>query len=242
MDTRSGELPKPDADFPNVVFSTHMDTVPPFIPSSPKMPRAFMAAESPTPRASSPHRSPQPRPAPGTNLCRPAVCGGRRTRQLGAQTANNSCDALHPRSQPPLRKSLADFGERRAHRKPHRAVFERHTAREVTASGRMAHSAYPGARRFRHRQPLAAPSLACAPCLCLRPGDWPVHPEHRHDRRRTRPQRSRIMLTRICCIAWSSRPTNFVARSSPPPHDHESHVPPWSFRFSGCAPSAACPP
>src|SRR5580704_3895151 len=26
--------PKPETDFPNVVFSTHMDTVPPFIPSS----------------------------------------------------------------------------------------------------------------------------------------------------------------------------------------------------------------
>src|SRR5580698_8816237 len=32
--TPEAESPKPDADFPNVVFSTHLDTVPPFIPSS----------------------------------------------------------------------------------------------------------------------------------------------------------------------------------------------------------------
>lgn len=136
---------EPHADFPNVVFSTHLDTVPPFIPSSENATRIYgrgscdakgiIAAQI----------------AAAERLRREQVyvgllfVAGEERDSLGAQTANEYAASHFSSPQPgATQKASRRFlvnGEPTENRI---ALASKGTLRvEVTASGRMAHSAYP---------------------------------------------------------------------------------------------------
>jgi acetylornithine deacetylase len=136
---------EPDAGFPNIVFSTHMDTVPPFIPSSEDAGRIYgrgscdakgiIAAQ-----IASAERLRQEQIYVGLLF----VAGEERD-SLGAQVANEYAASHFLSAQPsPGQKADGRFlvnGEPTENRI---ALASKGTLRvEVTASGRMAHSAYP---------------------------------------------------------------------------------------------------
>jgi len=137
--------PKPETDFPNVVFSTHMDTVPPFIPSSEDATRIYgrgscdakgiIAAQI----------------AAAEHLRRERIyvgllfVTGEERDSLGAQTANEYAASHFSSPQPgTARNARRRFLVNGEPTENHIALASKGTLRvEVTASGRMAHSAYP---------------------------------------------------------------------------------------------------
>ena len=126
----------PEQPNPAVVFSTHMDTVPPFIPSSEDAARIYGRGS-----------------CDAKGIIAAQIAAAERLRQqgiyvgllfvvgeerdsLGAKVANE-----YAASQPSTRMQIS--GQRRTHGESHRAGLERNAAGGGHRSGRMAHSAYP---------------------------------------------------------------------------------------------------
>src|SRR5580704_8831881 len=122
----------PQADFPPITFSTHIDTVPPFIPSSEDAGRIYGRGSCDAKGIIAAQIAAADRlRSQGINVGLLFVAGEERD-SLGAHVANEQA--------PPGRKFLVN-GETTENRI---ALASKGTLRvEVTATGRMAHSAYP---------------------------------------------------------------------------------------------------
>src|SRR5580693_427449 len=129
--TPEAESPKPDADFPNVVFSTHLDTVPPFIPSSEDATRIYGRGSCDAKGILAAQIAAAERlRAEGIYVGLLFLVGEERN-SLGAQVANKqspSCKFLLNGEPTENRMASASKGTLRVN---------------VIAEGRMAHSAYP---------------------------------------------------------------------------------------------------
>src|SRR5580658_3176961 len=128
--------PKPDADFPNVVFSTHLDTVPPFIPSSEDATRIYGRGSCDAKGIIAAQVAAAERlRREGIHVGLLFVAGEERD-SLGAKFSNE-----YAASQPTHRVKFLVNGEPTENRI---ALASKGTLRvEVTARGKMAHSAYP---------------------------------------------------------------------------------------------------
>jgi acetylornithine deacetylase len=143
--TPEAESPKPDADFPNVVFSTHLDTVPPFIPSSEDATRIYGRGSCDAKGIIAAQVAAAERLRREQIYVGLLFVAGEERDSLGAQTANEYAATHFSSAQPATtRKAGRRFlvnGEPTENRI---ALASKGTLRvEVTASGRMAHSAYP---------------------------------------------------------------------------------------------------
>ena len=159
---------------PAVVFSTHMDTVPPFIPSSEDAGRIYGRGS-----------------CDAKGIIAAQVAAAERLRQqslhvgllfvvgeerdsLGAQVANEYVANGHG--------SGCRFLVNGEPTENHIALASKGTLRvEVTATGRMAHSAYPELGESAIDKLIPALTRLRAMALAFRSGDWSVHVEHRAD-------------------------------------------------------------
>jgi acetylornithine deacetylase len=137
--------PKPEADFPNVVFSTHMDTVPPFIPSSEDATRIYGRGSCDAKGIIAAQIAAAERLRREQIYVGLLFVTGEERDSLGAQTANEYAarhfSSLQPGTAQNARRRFLVNGEPTEN---HIALASKGTLRvEVTASGRMAHSAYP---------------------------------------------------------------------------------------------------
>jgi len=136
---------KPEADFPNVVFSTHMDTVPPFIPSSEDAGRIYGRGSCDAKGIIAAQIAAAERLRQEKIYVGLLFVAGEERDSLGAQVANEYA-AKHFLLAPAAagQKTAGRFlvnGEPTENRI---ALASKGTLRvEVTATGRMAHSAYP---------------------------------------------------------------------------------------------------
>ena len=137
--------PKLDADFPNVVFSTHLDTVPPFIPSSEDATRIYGRGSCDAKGIIAAQIAAAERLRREQIYVGLLFVAGEERDSLGAQTANEYAathfSSAQPASTQKAGRRLLVNGEPTENRI---ALASKGTLRvEVTASGRMAHSAYP---------------------------------------------------------------------------------------------------
>jgi acetylornithine deacetylase len=137
--------PKPETDFPNVVFSTHMDTVPPFIPSSEDATRIYGRGSCDAKGIIAAQIAAAERLRREQIYVGLLFVAGEERDSLGAQTANEYAASHFSSPQPGTaqnaRRRFLVNGEPTEN---HIALASKGTLRvEVTASGRMAHSAYP---------------------------------------------------------------------------------------------------
>jgi acetylornithine deacetylase len=135
--------PKQKADFPNVVFSTHMDTVPPFIPSSEDAGRIYGRGSCDAKGIIAAQIAAAERLRQEQIYVGLLFVAGEERDSLGAQVANEyAAQLLAPTVAG--QKSAGRFlvnGEPTENRI---ALASKGTLRvELTATGRMAHSAYP---------------------------------------------------------------------------------------------------
>jgi acetylornithine deacetylase len=140
---REAGSPKPEADFPNVVFSTHMDTVPPFIPSSEDAGRIYGRGSCDAKGIIAAQIAAAERLRQEKIYVALLFVAGEERDSRGAQVANEyAAKLIAPAA--PGQKVASRFlvnGEPTENRI---ALASKGTLRvEVTATGRMAHSAYP---------------------------------------------------------------------------------------------------
>jgi acetylornithine deacetylase len=135
--------PKPEADFPNVVFSTHMDTVPPFIASSEEAGRIYGRGSCDAKGIIAAQIAAAERLRQEKIYVGLLFVAGEERDSLGAQVANEYAAKVFAPA-PAGQKTAGRFlvnGEPTENRI---ALASKGTLRvEVTATGRMAHSAYP---------------------------------------------------------------------------------------------------
>jgi len=135
---------KPQTDFPNVVFSTHMDTVPPYIPSSEDATRIYGRGSCDAKGIIAAQIAAAERLRREQIYVGLLFVAGEERDSLGAQTANEYAATHFSSAQPAAAQKARRFlvnGEPTENRI---ALASKGTLRvEVTASGRMAHSAYP---------------------------------------------------------------------------------------------------
>jgi len=136
---------EPEADFPNVVFSTHLDTVPPFIPSSEDASRIYGRGSCDAKGIIAAQIAAAERLRREQIYVGLLFVAGEERDSLGAQTANEYAASHFPSAKPATtqkaRRRFLVNGEPTENRI---ALASKGTLRvEVTASGRMAHSAYP---------------------------------------------------------------------------------------------------
>jgi len=136
---------KPQTDFPNVVFSTHMDTVPPYIPSSEDATRIYGRGSCDAKGIIAAQIAAAERLRREQIYVGLLFVAGEERDSLGAQTANEYAASHFPSAKPATtqkaRRRFLVNGEPTENRI---ALASKGTLRvEVTASGRMAHSAYP---------------------------------------------------------------------------------------------------
>jgi len=147
----------PEQPHPELVFSTHMDTVPPFTPSTEDAARIYGRGSCDAKESSRPDRRLRTLMREGIYVGLLFVVGEERD-SLGARIANEYA----AKDQAHRRKYLVN-GEPTENRI---ALASKGTLRaEVTASGRMAHSAYPELGESAIDKLITA-LTACAPCRC----------------------------------------------------------------------------
>jgi acetylornithine deacetylase len=136
---------EPEADFPSIVFSTHMDTVPPFIPSSEDATRIYGRGSCDAKGIIAAQIAAAERLRQEQIYVGLLFVAGEERDSLGAQVANEYAekhflDTSAGAGQKTTGRYLVN-GEPTENRI---ALASKGTLRvEVTASGRMAHSAYP---------------------------------------------------------------------------------------------------
>jgi acetylornithine deacetylase len=135
---------EPEADFPNIVFSTHMDTVPPFISSSEDATRIYGRGSCDAKGIIAAQMAAAERLRREKIYVGLLFVVGEERDSLGAQVANEYAASRLAAQPTANQKQAARFlvnGEPTENRI---ALASKGTLRvEVTASGRMAHSAYP---------------------------------------------------------------------------------------------------
>jgi acetylornithine deacetylase len=136
---------KPEADFPNVVFSTHLDTVPPFIASSEDATRIYGRGSCDAKGIIAAQIAAAERLRREQIYVGLLFVAGEECDSLGAQTANEYAASHFSSAQPAAaQKTGRRFLVNGEPTENHIALASKGTLRvEVTASGRMAHSAYP---------------------------------------------------------------------------------------------------
>jgi len=136
---------EPGADFPNVVFSTHLDTVPPFIPSSEDATRIYGRGSCDAKGIIAAQIAAAERLRREQIYVGLLFVAGEERDSLGAQTANEYAASHFSSAQPATnQKAGRRFLVNGEPTENHIALASKGTLRvEVTASGRMAHSAYP---------------------------------------------------------------------------------------------------
>jgi acetylornithine deacetylase len=131
---------EPKADFPNIVFSTHMDTVPPYIPSSEDAARIYGRGSCDAKGIIAAQIAAAERLRQEQIYVGLLFVAGEERDSLGAQIANEYAAKESANHQASQRRFLVN-GEPTENRI---ALASKGTLRvEVTAFGRMAHSAYP---------------------------------------------------------------------------------------------------
>ncbi len=170
----------PEQPHPAVVFSTHMDTVPPFIRIFRRCGVASMAAARATPRALLPRRS-----RPRNDCARKEFTWDCCSWWAKSATAwARKWPTNMPRVSQHMDASILVNGEPTENRI---ALASKGTLRvEVTASGRMAHSAYPELGESAIDKLLEALTRLRAMPLPSDPEIGAVHAEYWIDRRRSR--------------------------------------------------------
>jgi acetylornithine deacetylase len=136
---------EPQDDFPNVVFSTHLDTVPPFIPSSEDATRIYGRGSCDAKGIIAAQIAAAERLRREQIYVGLLFVAGEERDSLGAQTANEYAASHFSSAQPATaQKASRRFLVNGEPTENHIALASKGTLRvEVTASGRMAHSAYP---------------------------------------------------------------------------------------------------
>ena len=184
----------PEHPNPEIVFSTHMDTVPPFIPSSEDAGRIYGrgSCDAKGIIATQIAAAERLRKKESTSDCcsswaKSATAWARRWPMPMQQASRARCRFLVNGEPTENHIALASKGTLRA---------------EVTAKGRMAHSAYPELGESRDRQADSGSDALAGDAVAFRSGDRALHAEYRIDRRRTRAQRD--SGSRACRFALSS--------------------------------------
>jgi acetylornithine deacetylase len=137
------ESRRPEADFPNFVFSTHMDTVPPFIPSSEDATRIYGRGACDAKGIIAAQIAAAERLRRENIFVGLLFVVGEERDSLGAQVANEYAKSRLA-GQPADQTKAVRFLVNGEPTENHIALASKGTLRvEVTASGRMAHSAYP---------------------------------------------------------------------------------------------------
>ena len=140
---------------------------------------AFMGAARATRKGSSPRKSRQRNTCNATDIYVGLLfLVGEERDSLGAKVAND-----HAPAELPIPR------EWRAYGKSHRSRVKRNIASRGHGQGTHGALCLSRARRFRDRQADCVAGEATRHASAVRSASWPMHTEHRADRRRTRAQR-----------------------------------------------------
>ncbi len=136
---------EPETDFPRVVFSTHIDTVPPFIPSSEDATRIYGRGSCDAKGIIAAQIAAAERLRREQIYVGLLFVAGEERDSLGAQIANEYAASHFSSAKPSAtQKASRRFLVNGEPTENHIALASKGTLRvEVAASGRMAHSAYP---------------------------------------------------------------------------------------------------
>ena len=195
----------PDHPEPAVVFSTHMDTVPPFITSSEDAGRIYGRGSCDAKGIIAAQIAAAERLAQRKYSRRIAVRRGRRARQPGRDSGER------------IRRDRiqARFLVNGEPTENHIALASKGTLRvEVTRNRTHGALGVSGTGRLSDRQADRGARAAARDAVAVRSGGRAVHAEYRSDRRRTRAQRD----SRLCSRGLALPPGWAVGRSAPANH------------------------